>query len=195
MEAQARSASQIAQLLLLRGTSSRSWMAIIPSSFYVEGLVGFRDELAAFIGEKVIIVSVDEKTTQEVVEDLRKSARLAAILGGLERLPAARWQELDLWRSAMERPGTILFWIPNPAPDELSNNAPNIRSFLGGNFYKLIPEIIALSEQERFERLHALQNQFGITSDEVVNLAERNELPPLPSYAEWLVLLDRGDLL
>ena len=52
-----------------------------------------------------------------------------------------------------------------------------------------------LSPQEREERLQALSLRFGMSADEVIALAERNQIPSDPDFVEWLILLDRADLI
>jgi hypothetical protein len=52
-----------------------------------------------------------------------------------------------------------------------------------------------LTESESQQRLAALQQSTGKTDAEVIRLAEAGQLPRDPEYGEWLVLLDRGDLL
>ena len=43
--------------------------------------------------------------------------------------------------------------------------------------------------------LQALWTAWQQTDAEVIALAEQNRLPPEPDYAEWLVLLGKGELL
>ena len=45
------------------------------------------------------------------------------------------------------------------------------------------------------ERLESLRQWSGMTDEEVITRAEQGTLPGDPPYAEWLVLLGRGDLL
>ena len=52
-----------------------------------------------------------------------------------------------------------------------------------------------MTEEERQERLKELSEHFGLTAEEVVQKAEARELPHEPEFVEWLVLLDRGDLV
>jgi len=52
-----------------------------------------------------------------------------------------------------------------------------------------------LTTEECDERIDALQEYLGKTNDEVITLAENRQLPTDPEYAEWLILLNRGDLL
>jgi hypothetical protein len=72
--------------------------------------------------------------------------------------------------------------------------APNLASWLGG---------LVFSRQDPGERLAALRQQrlaslrawSSKTDEDVIRDAEAGTLPRDPEYAEWLVLLGRGDLL
>jgi hypothetical protein len=54
-------------------------------------------------------------------------------------------------------------------------------------------ESMSYEEQER--RIRSLEEWSGIGSDQLIERAERRDLPAGPEYAAWLVLLGRGDLL
>ena len=72
--------------------------------------------------------------------------------------------------------------------------APNVASWIGGSAWELEgPQGLAPAERE--SRLQALRAWARLTDEDVVHLAEAGNLPQEPEYAEWLILLGRGDLL
>ena len=77
----------------------------------------------------------------------------------------------------------------------LANFAPNIRSLVGSDYFLAGPDGGIMTEAERQERLKDLSEHFGFSGEEAVRKAQVGELPHEPEYAEWLVLLGRGDLL
>jgi hypothetical protein len=77
----------------------------------------------------------------------------------------------------------------------LCEHAPNIRSFVGGSIVYLGILGDAMTASERQQRISDLESHFQITSAEVILQAESGTLPTEPHFIEWLVLLDRGDLV
>ena len=75
------------------------------------------------------------------------------------------------------------------------HNTPNFVSWLGARIYYLQKDAEILSDEECDCRLAALQEWTGKTNKEVIALAENRQLPTDPEYGEWLILLNRGDLL
>lgn len=52
-----------------------------------------------------------------------------------------------------------------------------------------------LTTEEVEERLQNLREHGNLTDQQVIEMAEAGALPSEPYFAEWLVLLDRGDLI
>lgn len=77
---------------------------------------------------------------------------------------------------------------------ELMRVAPNLASWLGGLVFSH-EDPDALARAQIGPRLDALHAWSGKSDAEVVEEAEQGRLPRDPEYAEWLVLLGRGDLL
>jgi hypothetical protein len=74
----------------------------------------------------------------------------------------------------------------------LAAEAPNFWSWVGPRVWHLD----ALAGQLDAEaRLSSLRQGTGLTDREVLERAEAGTLPPDPVFAEWLVLLGRGELL
>lgn len=75
------------------------------------------------------------------------------------------------------------------------SNAPHFVSFVSSRIYYLDKDSNVLTPEECEQRLSALQDWSGQTNADVIALAENRQLPADPEYGEWLILLDRGDLL
>ena len=53
---------------------------------------------------------------------------------------------------------------------------------------------LMLTPEERAERVADLEQHFGMTSAEAVSRAIAGSEPISPLFAEWMILMDRGDL-
>ncbi len=52
-----------------------------------------------------------------------------------------------------------------------------------------------MTDLERAERIAEFEAHFQMTSADVIERAQSGTLPTEPHFVEWLVLLDRGDLV
>jgi hypothetical protein len=116
------------------------------------------------------------------------------LLVSAETYAEADWRLLDRWRSALAREGAVVFVTTPASFAELMQVAPNLASWLGGLVFSH-EDPDALARAQIGPRLDALRAWSGKSDAEVVAEAERGLLPRDPEYAEWLVLLGRGDLL
>lgn len=126
---------------------------------------------------------------------LRAARGALTVVSGLEELPADEWRRLDFLRSRLLRESPALLVLSRRSASLLTRFAPNLASFLGGELWRWHADASALSEADREVRLGRLRAWSGLRDDEVVAQAERKILPTEPRFAEWLVLLGRGDLL
>lgn len=104
------------------------------------------------------------------------------------------WRLLDRRRSDLARDGVIVFLTDASSFEALMRDAPNLASWLGGNAFSREEEE-ASDDGWRSQRLDALRDWSHMADDEVIAAAVAGTLPRDPEYAEWLVLLGRGDLL
>jgi len=107
---------------------------------------------------------------------------------------AADWALLDRRRSSLAHPGVLIFVTTPSSFDELMRSAPNLASWLGAQVFAYVPDGADV-EHTRVLRLEALRTWASKSDAEVIRDAEEGTLPRDPVYAEWLVLLGRGDLL
>jgi hypothetical protein len=149
------------------------------------------------------IRALGEDMTVETAGGPSSAARLLhdlpAIAGDVVLVPAetyaeADWRLLDRRRSALARQGAVLFVTTPASFATLMQVAPNLASWLGGLVFSH-EDPDALARAQIGPRLDALRAWSGKSDAEVVEEAQRGTLPRDPEYAEWLVLLGRGDLL
>ncbi|HSN98009.1 MAG TPA: hypothetical protein VLS89_06910 [Candidatus Nanopelagicales bacterium] len=138
---------------------------------------------------KVITASSAARLLQEL-----PSVTEEVILIAAQTFDEADWRRLDRGRSSLARAGVMVFFTTPSSFEELMRAAPNLASWLGGFVFTREDESARVAEQ-RGQRLAALRAWSGKTDEQVIQEAERGDLPRDPEYAEWVVLLGRGDLL
>ncbi len=131
----------------------------------------------------------------ELVRLLRAAGENSAVILGVDSYSAANWQHVDLLRSQLVGGGTKVLLTALSVVAKMENYAPNLTSFLGGATWQVDLDADYLSEDARQARLAALRQALGYTDDQVIALAQQRKLPLEPDFAEWLVLLGRGELL
>lgn len=107
------------------------------------------------------------------------------------------WETLDRRRSELQRHEPLVFVTTPTSFDELARHAPHLASWLGSDVYARPSDVerAQTAKQDAEARLAALRSLTGKSDVDVLQLAEKGTLPRDPEYAEWLVLLGRGDLL
>jgi len=158
-------------------------------------LSGLVDDLSGLLQRDVRPIDLEAISPEELIEALQKPRDDVAILSANVSPGPALWSSLDLVRSALERKGPVIFWLPTESVALLSEHAPNIRSFIGGSVYVVGGSGGLMTEQERRKRLEELAKRYQMTNEEIVKRAEAKTLSSKPHFIEWLVLLGRGDLV
>lgn len=180
------------RLVALRGTTAYVIYLVQPGAIAtVVGELGA--ELAAY----------DDELKLQTIESSPSAARLLecapslagdVLLIGAEAYTEADWRLLDRRRSEFAREGvTVLLTMPTSFA-VLMRVAPNLASWLGGSVFSY-EDIDALAMEQQESRLAALRAWSGKTDEDVRRAAEERRLPRDPEYAEWLIMLGRGDLL
>jgi hypothetical protein len=123
------------------------------------------------------------------------SARGPLVVAGLDTWEPSEWAHLDQLRSRLARDERTALVVSRPSFEAIMGHAPNFSSWLGASVWSYKPHASELTDDERERRLEALRAWSKLTDADVLARAESGELPPEPEYAEWLVLLRRGDLL
>lgn len=163
---------------------------------------GTVDVAASDLVEELSILqdtAVEHVQPPEGAQALAKTSKQAResilVASGFENFSEAEWTHLDLLRSQLQRELVAVLVLTQSSVERLMRAAPNLASWLAGSIWQLAPNADSLTPQEREHRLEALRYWSGKTDDEVIALAQSRRLPAEPEYAEWLVLLNRGDLL
>lgn len=185
---------EIARRLEIR--AAHSWIAVLNP--HKNGPTDCDDlvaELHAFLQLPVRLVPLKPVSFDALREALHQPSDDAVILLAGADLEPTDWSSLDLMRSALERDGPVVLWMASDAVGQLTDFAPNIRSFIGASVFIAGPQGGIMSEEERQSRLKELREHYQTSDDEVLRKAESKEPPPEPEFVEWLVLLGRGDLV
>jgi hypothetical protein len=154
------------------------------------------EELAAEIAaldESIQTATLRPHTAEQLVADLAPSSAELVLVDARSFL-APDWALLDRRRSSLAHFGVLIFVTTPSSFDELMRSAPNLASWLGAFVFAYVAEG-ANVEAARMQRLEALRAWASRSDADVIRAAEAGTLPRDPEYAEWLVLLGRGDLL
>ncbi|HEX8438788.1 hypothetical protein [Archangium sp.] len=179
---------------VLERLGPNEWLALVVSEDQMGQVVGALMEELRAIGD-IEPVHIQARTAQSLVEAVRKQKVGVLIISGLNDFSPLDWQHLDEERSVLQRENASIFILDESALGQFFRHAPNLASWLGGAAWRLETRSHLLSAREREARLSGLRNGYGMTDAEVIARAEQGTLPGDPPYAEWLVLLGRGDLL
>jgi hypothetical protein len=130
-----------------------------------------------------------------LVASIASTEAASLILSDFESWTVQDWRQIDALRSNLVVQRNAFLLLSEPATSLMLNHAPNLASWIGGRVYPFTygTEFLTIDEQE--DRLTHLRQWADQTDDEIIALAERNQLSPEPEYGEWLVLLGRGDLI
>ena len=133
---------------------------------------------------------------RDLIDQISEASEEYFLLWRLESWNNSEWKIFDALRSRLDKgnKGGLLV-LSEQANYLMMHNAPNFVSWLGARIYYLQKDAEILSDEECDRRLAALQEWTGKTNEEVIALAENRQLPTDPEYGEWLILLNRGDLL
>lgn len=171
-----------------------SWSVLISTSDQQrDALEELEEVLPIFLTLPVRFLTADQEL-DPLIKTLQSSDDYV-VLWKFCQWDELKWQKWDYDRSRLERPhGGLLLLTPESAVD-LQRYAPNFASWVGAKMYNLELGTENLTDVEVQRRLETLQTRFNQSNDEVIRLAERGKLPSELVYGEWLILLDRGDLI
>lgn len=145
-------------------------------------------------GEDLAVVKLPAaRDATHLVAEVQQNPKGVAVVD-VSALAESDWRALDVQRSRLTRHGVTIWILTQEDLDRIQQCAPNLSSWLGGNVAEHRDDT-AEAEAFREGRLEALRAWSGKTDDEVCREAAARTLPRDPEYAEWLVLLGRGDLL
>ena len=181
---------------MLLQSSSNGWTVLIVDLNDIPSIVDdLKDTLEIFIESEIAIIS-GKKGAKDLDEQIREASQDYLVIFNLELWNEQEWNIFDGFRSSLDQDKKGGFLILCEQSVYLMNrNAPHFVSWASRKFYRLKKDAEMLTQTERDRRLNALQENFEMSDQDVIDLAENRQLPSDPEFGEWLILLDRGDLL
>lgn len=155
------------------------------------------DELSEAVQDMddVAVERVHVDSARALIDGIGRPGDAIRIISGLDHLSDDDWGQVDRSRSRLARTGCIVLVLSAQDVQRMFRGAPNLASWIGAAVWSFDDAIPILGEGEKEARLQALRAWSKLSDAEVIERAERDALPMDPEYAEWLVLLDRGDLV
>ncbi len=153
----------------------------------------FAEETEMLAGFSVRRIS--EMHDASILSTLVGAEKGALVISGLDAWESSEWAHLDHLRSRLARHERTALVMEEKTFQRIMQEAPNFSSWLGANVVQCKKVLPILTAEERERRLVALREWSGLSDSDVITRAEAQVLPSDPEYAEWLVLLRRGDLL
>ncbi|MFO5528638.1 MAG: hypothetical protein ACLBM1_12560 [Cuspidothrix sp.] len=176
-------------------TSGNTWSALITSSLYSQQLVDDLQETLSIFSECEVGCLSAQDETNVFIKQIIQASEDYLILWNFEQWDKNNWYEFDCMRSSLMRKRGVVLILSSESAKIMFSYAPNIVSWLGSRVYFFVKDTELLSVDEIQERLTALREWSGLTDSQIIEMAESRNLPPEPEYAEWVVLLERGDLI
>ena len=172
------------------------WMILVVDINDIESIVADLQDTIEIFSECITVTISGESGARALINQISEASEEYFLLWELDTWDNNEWKIFDALRSRLDKGNKGgLIVLSEQANDFMIHNAPNFVSWLGARIYYLQKDAEILSDEECDRRLAALQEWTGKTNDEVIALAENRQLPTDPEYGEWLILLNRGDLL
>jgi hypothetical protein len=118
----------------------------------------------------------------------------ALVVHGLDGYSAEDFRHLDGLRSVLQRRDPVVLVLTREATEQINRYAPNLASWIY-RYWTLDSAAGVLPDDQKEARLDVLRGKFDRTDLQIIAAAEAGTLRNDPEFAEWLVLLDRGELL
>lgn len=186
------SAAELAlRSIALRGTAVYGAYLAAPGE--IDAAIEELEAEIAALDDRIQVAKLRPRAAEQLVADLAASPAELVLVDARSFL-APDWAVVDRRRSSLARPGVLIFVTSPSSFDELMRSAPNLASWLGAQVFAYVGDGADV-EAARKQRLEALRAWASKSDTDVVRAAEAGTLPRDPEYAEWLVLLGRGDLL
>lgn len=172
------------------------WMVLVVDINDIESIVTDLKDTIEVFSECITGTISGESGARSLINQISEASEEYFLLWKLDNWDSNEWKIFDALRSRLDKGNKGgLIVLSEQANYLILHNAPNFVSWLGARIYYLQKDAEILSDEECDHRLAALQEWAGKTNDEVMALAENRQLPTDPEYGEWLILLNRGDLL
>jgi len=177
-------------------SDSNIWIALVVDLKDIQPTVeDLQDTIEVFTECETGTVS-GENGAYELIDRVADATQDYLLLWQFEFWQPEEWRTFDTLRSRLDK-GKIggLLILSLESAYVMLTNAPNFASWLGANIYTFAKDAEMLTQEEVEKRLAALREWAGKSDAEVITLAENQMLPTDPEYGEWLILLNRGELL
>ncbi|HWU86844.1 MAG TPA: hypothetical protein VN253_06200 [Kofleriaceae bacterium] len=167
--------------------------AYLAASGEIDTAIEELDEELEALDRSIQSATVRPRTGEQLIADLAAtSAEFVFVDARL--FVALDWGLLDRRRSSLAHAGVLILITTFSSFDELMQSAPNLASWLGAQVFAYVRDGAGV-EVARARRLDALRTWASKSDADIIHAAEDGTLPRDPEFAEWLVLLGRGDLL
>ena len=172
------------------------WMALIVAIDEIESTLEELQDTLEIFNECETGTFSGKEGALNLVQKINQNSEAYILLYDFEDWDSQQWKTFDGCRSHLDQGKKGGFLILTQESTRLMlHNAPNFVSWLGARIYQFQKDAEMLTQTERDRRLNALQENFEMSDQDVINRAENRQLPSDPEFGEWLILLDRGDLL
>ncbi len=188
-------AAELAYRIVARGGSGDWLIFVAPPDRAEAAAVDLTAGLQEALDEEAALIDARLGTKALVAGITSVGVKRPLVAWGFDAWSDEKWRHVDLLRSRLERAGPSVMVLTLEASARLEVCAPNFASWIGPSVHLWAPEPDVIPSAVRDERLASLRAWSGLTDDEMIRRAETGQLPADPQFAEWLTLLDRGDLI
>jgi hypothetical protein len=175
---------------------SGSWTVVVCDQDRMRETVDeLRDEVEfAFEDSDGTVVSVDAaRGVESMLEELGQcKPDDVALVVNADSLDPAALEQLDGARTRLEGGPRVVMVMTEPALAALADHAPHLWSWMSSRVFSVDRAVGQLDVETRLE---SLRQGTGLTDAEIIQRASDGTLPVDPIYAEWLILLGRGELI
>jgi hypothetical protein len=171
------------------------WTVLVVETSDIDEVVEELSETIRIFAECEIKIVSAQNGASELIGQIVKSSEDYLLLWTFEAWNCEDWCRLDACRSSLSKLRGGMLVLSSTSAETMLNCAPNFCSWVGSRVYALAKDSEFLNDQEREIRLSTLREWSGRSDAEVIASAESHQLPSIPEYGEWLVLLGRGDLI
>jgi hypothetical protein len=190
------SVDELLQKIELRPPDSNSWMVLVIMPDDIQSIIDeLKDSVEIFSECETVTIS-GESGARNLVKCIKDASQEYFLLHQFESWDSNEWKIFDAFRTQLDKNTNGGLLVLSEESNRLMvSNAPHFVSFVSSRIYYLDKDADILTPEECDRRLAALQEWTGKTNEDVISLAENRQLPTDPEYGEWLILLNRGDLL
>jgi hypothetical protein len=190
------SIDELLQKIELRPSDSNSWMVLVAMPDDIKSIIDELQDSVEIFGECETVNISGEYGARNLVKCIKDASQEYFLLHEFDTWDNNEWKIFDTFRTQLDKnTNGGLVVLSEKSSYLMFSNAPHFVSFVGSRIYYLDKDADVLTSEECEQRLFALQEWSGQTNEEIIALAENRQLPTDPEYGEWLILLDRGDLL